>query len=190
MRRHPLRFFWSGLCLLSLLTCAATCLLWRQANWWSCVSYTTHADGLARRSYGVATFEGKLHLFKITGTSGRTPGFESEHYRHHSGGWNPLNRALRRWQFAGARWYVYRIPSEPGWTTCFEAPLGYVVLLSALLPAARVIRRALSGRRRRPGFCTACGYDLRATPEGPESGGALLDRCPECGTVPGGKAAT
>lgn len=34
-------------------------------------------------------------------------------------------------------------------------------------------------RRRARGLCPQCGYDVRATPEG----GALLARCPECGTV-------
>jgi hypothetical protein len=52
----------------------------------------------------------------------------------------------------------------PGW---WPAALAGVVPISWLWLCVR------DRRRRRPGCCAACGYDLRATPE----------RCPECGAV-------
>jgi hypothetical protein len=67
-------------------------------------------------------------------------------------GWLPPFGAGRVWQ---ARAVV------PFWLP--TAALG-------LLPAWRLARR---GRRRLPGACQSCGYDLRASP----------GRCPECGAV-------
>ena len=55
-----------------------------------------------------------------------------------------------------------------------EIPWWSLLLLFALLPAARWLvhlRRRSIARR---GACPHCGYDLRATP----------DRCPECGAAP------
>jgi len=51
----------------------------------------------------------------------------------------------------------------PGW---------FAVVATSVLPAVWVAKWR---RRRRfgPGFCSGCGYDLRATPE----------NCPECGRV-------
>jgi hypothetical protein len=54
-----------------------------------------------------------------------------------------------------------------------KAPLWFIALLM-LLTAWRVRRR----KKYLPGMCVRCGYDLRATAE---SGGQLLDVCPECG---------
>jgi hypothetical protein len=47
-------------------------------------------------------------------------------------------------------------------------PMWILVLAFAIEPAIWTVRRR---RRRGPGHCRACGYDIRATPQ----------RCPECG---------
>jgi len=66
-----------------------------------------------------------------------------------------------------------------GWTHSdlwFEGeiacPLWLMALVTAVLPAMWVVRRAVRRNSSRPGQCRTCGYDLRATP----------GRCPECGT--------
>src|SRR5688572_25942473 len=63
-----------------------------------------------------------------------------------------------------------------------SAPCAMLAVLAAFLPAGWLGQRAWQGARRKRlasrGLCRGCGYDLRATP----------GRCPECGTVPAGKA--
>ena len=63
---------------------------------------------------------------------------------------------------------------NPYWVV--GVPYWALMLLALALPAWQAVRRRAAARRARANGCAVCGYDLRATP----------DRCPECGTVPGG----
>ena len=89
----------------------------------------------------------------------------------------------------GATGYFFDRPLSPRWAwLCspeFFTGLGLLFLLSFGALLAGLVLLVLSwgdaDRRRAQSLCLGCGYDLRATPE---QGGALLDRCPECGAVP------
>ncbi len=69
--------------------------------------------------------------------------------------------------------FVLGMPASGATQALVNFPLWLVAALFAALPARWGVvtwRR----RKREPGACTGCGYDLRATPH----------RCPECGRVP------
>lgn len=63
------------------------------------------------------------------------------------------------------------LPAFRGTTWTIRCPAWIPFVVFAVLPVMRLAR--LLRRPNRAGLCSACGYDLRASP----------DRCPECGTL-------
>jgi hypothetical protein len=93
-------------------------------------------------------------------------------------------------EFLGFRWargayvspFFYSATARPNDRddmTILVIPHWALVAATLPLPVAWLLRRRRALRRHGAGLCPSCGYDLRATP----------GRCPECGTVPAGKAA-
>jgi hypothetical protein len=69
-------------------------------------------------------------------------------------------------------WFGIEIPPDFGrWLKDAYLPIVIVLMMLVITLAGTWWG---TRRSRADGFCAACGYDLRATP----------DRCPECGTVP------
>ena len=62
-------------------------------------------------------------------------------------------------------------PTVPGFA--YAVPHWVPAVGFAVLPAAWLVRRFRRSRALKRGLCTACGYDLRASP----------GRCPECGAA-------
>jgi hypothetical protein len=150
---------------LSLVLCVGTCVMWAR-------SYYTKRDG----------FTGPANSYQLTSDRG---GMRWESTLDHppmrvSGGVNNFS-ATRVHQIPGVMWAEHGIMHSAGgkppetWIERRNGRVDYwlptVLLLIAPLAWLWLLRRRLA--KPRSGICSACGYDLRATP----------DRCPECGAV-------
>ena len=145
---------------LSLLLCVAVCVLWACSyRYYNAVGFWP--SPARRLEYGLISNQGTVHFF----TAVEGDGVSRWRWKNsgvlgylRSGGWAGF--AVHR----NGRELVVGVPR---WSLC---------LLLAVPAAARFAWRS---RRRNPGHCRQCGYDLRATP----------DRCPECGALALGKSA-
>jgi hypothetical protein len=167
MRRRLLNL----LAALSLLLCAAVCVLWVRSGPSSgdVVSYT--ANG---RRIEIGSTAGVLALTAGEAPAGRTAaGFEHRRERSFTILFLPLVRSQDAQPSLLDRMGLCRFPGPTSSTVM--APHWAVVLPPSVLSLWRLVRAPAERRRRlrtRRGLCPGCGYDLRATP----------GRCPECGT--------
>jgi hypothetical protein len=153
---------------LSLLLCVVVCVLWVRSYWVpESVSYWGNAHVL-----GLYSSKGRVALTLATGMIGPA--------EREAGGYGLFYKVVNPAPvITSGRWGVVirRIPVGGGtWSGTMHMVVVHdwlPVAAAVLLPAALLYRR-VQMRNRRPGLCTICGYDLRATP----------DRCPECGAVP------
>jgi tRNA(Ile2) C34 agmatinyltransferase TiaS len=165
------RWLLNAVTLLSLVLCAATCVLWvrsyRVGDQWvwndpgcsDCVSRLNAGAGRVRYAWQDTRALSGVNL-EAGYQAVRTPD---------RGMWTISVVGRRRLAAPGFRYEWYG-------PTATVAEVAYAVpaALAAVLPAGAAFR-AIRARRRTPGLCASCGYDLRATPE----------RCPECGSVSG-----
>lgn len=159
------RIAWFVLVLVSALLCVATCVVW--AFWTTPYSHVywqpKHED--PDHHYSIAAYEhtGGCQLVMAWNMS-TSLGIAHEI-------WNGAN--LKAWhssQAPGRHYYAVELE--------YRLPAGLFAVLPLLWILLLLWKRFRRGHP--PGCCASCGYDLRASP----------GRCPECGTVPPGKAAS
>jgi hypothetical protein len=169
---------------LSLLLCAAVCVLWVRSYWVrDSVGWLPRHDRFGLVYAGLFSEAGALEVNRVALTfPGGLPDDPAERMGEiFEMGWrsepaegdalwreNLMPRSeVSSGSFAGhgaipAEWRSTRIPYWPA------------ALATLILPLWSAARSMRARRRRRRNQCARCSYDLRATP----------GRCPECGAVP------
>jgi hypothetical protein len=168
---------------LLLVLCVVACVEWvrsyRVSDWWMWVSHPGTPSAEHRFSLGLHSGQfglswNRIELFPPDQYSSRVVYFS--HIAHET-----RRPPVQFWARQGGRSTNWSLLGFLHFENSVHAPAWSVVgvLAAVAMLSARPWRwRAL--RRMSKGLCPNCGYDLRATPE---KGAALLERCPECGTV-------
>jgi hypothetical protein len=178
---------------LSLLACAATCVLWvrscRDGESWERVEPSWRVVIISERgSLSFCRWDGPFPPPLTTPGGGVPPArvygawahWTHNFYYPFADGdhwWNGLGFSAGSQQLKPAPgmmalhdWLSAQWAGRQRWLTM---PHWFLATLLALCPSAWLIRTLRRHRQKLHGLCPACGYDLRATPE----------RCPECGAT-------
>ncbi len=170
------RWMLNGLTVFSVLLALGVAASWVRSYW--------RADAIEFRSdHPLQTRFLTANRGRLTGAivfprgSGFDSGLKSRFHYESNPASDPLSLPH---SFLGTSWFrQLSFGRDVGRAGAVVIPHGYLLILFAAVPAFRLYRRLRRRRLSLPGHCPTCGYDLRAT----------LDRCPECGTVAGGKKA-
>jgi hypothetical protein len=170
------------ICVMSLLVCAAVCMLWAR-------SYRLSDQFVWQSQRGwrwVYSAHGYVVVWLfVDDCSGHPAGFYGLRYRRDDVAWPGNDLLLLDPDFGdtlisrergGFAWYEWRKAGGGIHQAQAVVPCWCLAATMALLPLGWTTlqwRSRVRGRRRkRLGLCLGCGYDLRAS----------KDRCPECGT--------
>jgi hypothetical protein len=191
--RRLTRYLFTFCSAVSLLLCVAVCVLWVRSYSY-CDYWQASEEGKCRIRYLVSD-SGQIGHYEYSWDSGiPVPGLplKDERWDYHraSAGAAVLPFPGKRESVWGFAWGVTRKHtlrgrfdySGPAITVESWMPYWALATVMAVLPllwARSRWRRSRARSRQNEGFCPACGYDLRASPE----------RCPECGAVAGGSGA-
>ena len=159
----------------SLVLCAAMLLLWARS--------VLRMDEVIRETptSSVIAVSNKHFMGLVVSWGGMIKNPRS--FRWRSSAAQPVRGATGARDSASERGYFFvvglltpgtpnrRVAGGTGFTLVLNYPV--TALAAAILPIGHVARARRLRKRRIPGLCATCGYDLRATP----------DRCPECGTA-------
>ncbi len=175
---------------MSLLFCMATAVLWVQSYWY--VDNVWH--GAPSHMETLVSLQGEVTLHVTIADSDGTDFHNDWSWMHaRSAGANSAPRSgfsdpgelwnLNAMGFlcTASRGGSSQIQLGPDVTQSTSYDKGFTigfphiaaVVALAILPSL-LVKRLITKRRRPIGVCTACGYDLRASPDG----------CPECGLIP------
>jgi hypothetical protein len=144
---------------MSALLCIATALIWVK-SYYAADCLTVTIDGCWRQivvSRGVGAIKWQPH----SSLDPDAPLMSVRYWQFDPG--NLYVNVHREWRFAGFGL------SNHGATQYFLTPMPAVLLAFSALPVWRF--RHARTKSFRPGHCSSCGYDLRAS----------VNRCPECG---------
>ena len=177
------RRIFNVLAAMSLVLCVATIALWVRSgsieDYIAVRAYTRQVPADTWRWIKLASSRGEFTFLIVDGPSPVNGAWSSGTGISNGIGYAPVWRSRFALPSSGhygsiSNYLGFHRDVTAGWVKCWMFPMWFVTCISGLA-VFRVPAIARGFRRSRPGYCSTCGYDLRATP----------DRCPECGTAVG-----